>query len=39
MSDKINGLEVGVVDFDEELAKQNLKENDWSEKMTDGKGE
>lgn len=28
-----------VIDFDEEKAKINLEENDWSNKMTDGVGD
>ena len=32
-------LIIEEVEFDEELYKKNLKENDWSNKITDGKGE
>lgn len=39
MPETINGLKVEVVDYDEEKAKKNLAENDWSGKMTDGRGE
>ena len=32
-------LIIEEVEFDEELYKKNLEENDWSNKITDGKGE
>ena len=31
-------LEIEEVEWDEELYKKNLEENDWSSKITDGKG-
>lgn len=32
-------LEIEEIEFDEELYKKNLEENDWSNKITDGKGD
>jgi hypothetical protein len=43
MTEKIGGIVVETVDFDEELYKKNIEENDFSDKQTyegkDGKGD